>query len=68
LIDVDLKRRLDDDVELQQAFMQILFKVAYDNIDKKFSIPQSVKDAKQEYLDETDTVKHFIEENLDITR
>ena len=31
------------------------------------SVPNSVEDAKQEYLDETDTVKHFIWDNLDKT-
>ena len=62
-----MKRCVDDDIELQQAFMQVLFEKTYDNVDKRFSFPKSVKYAKQEYLDETDVVKQFIGDNLDIT-
>ena len=47
--------------------MHVLSEKAYDNIDKQFSIPKSVKDAIQEYVDETDTVKQFIDDTLDIT-
>ena len=52
---------MDEDFDLQQAFIQSLIKLAYNRINEPYWIPQSVKDAKQEYLDETDVVKLFID-------
>jgi len=64
LIDVELKRKLSEDVELKQAFIKMLFETAYENINKPFNIPKQLIEIKHEYIEEIDVVKQFIDEHL----
>lgn len=64
LINIELKRKLTDDLELKQAFIKLLFDIAYENINKPFKIPKQITDVKTEYLEEIDIVKQFIDEYL----
>ena len=62
LIDKDLKKTLKENLEMKQAFIQLLFKYAFENLNKELTPPIESIEAKEEYLEEIDEVKQFLEE------
>jgi len=62
LIDKDLKKTLKENLEMKQAFIQLLFKYAFENLNKELKPPIESIEAKEEYLEEIDEVKQFLEE------
>ena len=67
LIDKNLKRKLNKDTELKQAFVDLLFQYAFENIDKNIPAPKAFAIAKEEYLDDIDIVKLFLGECVILT-
>jgi putative DNA primase/helicase len=61
LIDKDLKKTLKENLEMKQAFIQLLFKYAFANVNKELRPPIESIEAKEEYLEEIDDVKQFLE-------
>ena len=61
LIDKDLKKTLKENLEMKQAFIQLLFKYAFANLNKELRPPIESIEAKEEYLEEIDDVKQFLE-------
>ena len=49
---------------MKQAFIQLLFKYAFENLHKELKPPIESIEAKEEYLEEIDDVKMFLEEWL----
>jgi len=60
----DLKNKINKDQALKQAFVKILFKIAFDNINIPFKMPKILSEFKNEYLEEIDVVKQFLEESI----
>ena len=60
----NLKSKLSNDAELKQAFMDLLFDYAFENIDANITPPKAFRMAKEEYLEDIGTVKAFIHECL----
>ena len=46
---------------MKQAFIQLLFKYAFANLNKELKPPIESIEAKEEYLEEIDEVKQFLE-------
>ena len=61
LIDKDLKKTMKENLEMKQAFIQLLFKYAFENLNKELKPPIESIEAKEEYLEEIDEVKQFLE-------
>jgi phage/plasmid-associated DNA primase len=61
LIDKDLKKTMKENLEMKQAFIQLLFKYAFANLNKELRPPIESIEAKEEYLEEIDDVKQFLE-------
>lgn len=55
---------MKDNTEMKQAFIQLLFKYAFDNLNKELTPPMESLMAKEEYLEEIDDVKQFLDERL----
>ena len=64
LIDKDLKKILKESLDMKQAFIQLLFKYAFENLQKELRPPIESIEAKEEYLEEIDEVKQFLDEWL----
>ena len=64
LINKDLKKQLEESIELKQAFIKLLFKYAFENINKCLKPPKEILEAKKEYLSEIDVVKQFLDEHI----
>ena len=47
---------------MKQAFIQLLFKFAFENLSKELKPPIESVEAKEEYLEEIDEVKQFWKE------
>ncbi len=62
LIDKDFKKTLKENLGMKQAFIQLLFKYAFENLNKELRPPIESVEAKEEYLEEIDDVKQFLEE------
>ena len=62
LIDKDLKKAMKENIEMKQAFIQLLFKYAFENLNKELRPPIESIEAKEEYLEEIDDVKQFWDE------
>jgi hypothetical protein len=58
---------LNEDIELKQAFIHSLFQYAFENIDNNISTPKAFAIAKEEYLDDIDIVKLFLDECVILT-
>ncbi len=64
LIDKDLKKTMKENLVMKQAFIQLLFKYAVENLNKELKPPiESIKE-NEEYLEEIDDVKQFLEKWL----
>lgn len=62
--DPDLKNRMSNDEKLKCAFMHILIETAVDNIKKPYKVPKQLIEFRQEYLEEIDIVKQFLDESV----
>ena len=62
-----MKKRLSEDVELKQAFLHLLFNTAYTLINKPFAIRKALSRFEEEYLEEVDVVKQFLNDCFDNT-
>ncbi len=49
---------------MKQTFIQLLFKFAFANLNKELKPPTEITEAKQEFLEETDEVKLFLDETV----
>ena len=58
----NLKNKLSEDTELKQAFVNLLFQYAFENIDNNIPAPKAFANAKKEYLDDIDIVILFVYE------
>ena len=47
---------------MKQAFIQLLFKYAFENLNEELKPPIESIEAKEEYLEEIDEVEQFLEE------
>ncbi len=61
LIDKNLEKTLKDSTEMKQAFMQLLFKYAFEMVNEGLKPPIESIEAKEEYLEEIDEVQQFWE-------
>ena len=61
LIDKDLKKTMKENLEMKQAFIKLLFKYAFETLTKELKPPIESIEAKEEYLEEIDEVKQFLE-------
>ena len=61
-IDKSLQRKLNEDAELKQAHVNLLFQYAFENINRNIPVPKAVTNAKKDYLDDVDIVKLFLDE------
>ena len=61
------KNKLSEDSELKQAFDNLLFQYAFENIDNNIPAPETFAIAKEEYLDDIDIVKLFLDEWVVLT-
>lgn len=60
----DLKNKMSNDEMLKCAFMQILIDTAFENINKPFKTPAILNEFKNDYIEEIDVVKQFLDENV----
>lgn len=67
--DDTLKKQFETNKEIAQTFMMMLIQKYNDNIygNKKFPIPDKVKETTQEYIDENNKIKKFLAEYVEIT-
>ena len=61
LIDKDLKKTLKENTAMKHAFIQLLFKYAFENLNKELTPPMESIEAKENYLEEIDYVKQFLD-------
>ncbi len=50
------KKTLKENTEMKKAFIQMLFKYAFENLNKELKPPIESIEAKEEYLEEIDDV------------
>lgn len=68
-VNIKLKDEFKEDNELQDAFIQLLFKYAHEHINEESIIqPESVKESLNNYIEENNPIKTFLEETFIITK
>jgi P4 family phage/plasmid primase-like protien len=67
--DNKLKTQFETDKEIAQTFMMMLIQRYNDNIhgNQSFPIPNKVKEATQEYIDDNNKIKKFLAEYVEVT-
>ena len=68
LIDVGLNTELSSDIGYRQAFISILIQNwNTKNLKKEFYVPECVKEMTDDYMDDNDFLKEYMEENYEKT-